>query len=62
MVELMIFVLLFIATYLASYFFLAPVISESFAMILSFVIFALISGVAIAKFRNFFDRLEKARW
>jgi hypothetical protein len=60
--EILIFDFFFFVSYLASYFFLAPVISESFAIICSFVIFAVVAGISINKFKNLFSKLEKAQW
>lgn len=58
MVTVLVGALSFFAIYLASYFFLAPVISERFAILCSFWIWLLAFGTAIVKFRKLFSRLE----
>jgi hypothetical protein len=51
-----------VAVYLASYFFLAPIISERFAVLCSLLIWLAVLMLGLSKFKGFFDRLEKGRW
>jgi len=51
-----------VAVYLASYFFLAPIISERFAVLCSLLIWLAVLMFGLSKFRGFFDRLEKGSW
>ena len=48
--------------YLASYFLLAPLISERFAAIFSLLMWLMILTLVLAKSKSFFDKLEKGRW
>ncbi len=62
MVILFITVSFLILVYLASYFLLAPLISERFAVIFSLLMWLMILTLVLAKSKSFFDRLEKGRW
>lgn len=53
---------LLILVYLSAYFFLAPLISERFAVLSSLLIWLAVLMVGLGKFRVFFDRLEKGEW
>jgi hypothetical protein len=62
MTNILLSTLSFFAIYVASYFFLAPVISEKLAMLCSFWIWLLTFGILIMKFRHFFSRLNNGEW
>jgi hypothetical protein len=52
----------FVAVYLASYFLLAPVISERFAVLSSLLIWLMALTIGLARFKVFFDKLENGKW
>ena len=59
MITVLIGALLFVMIYLASYFFLAPLISERLAVLCSLWIWLMILGMIMTKFRHLLGRLEK---
>jgi len=62
MVILFITVSLLMLVYLVSYFLLAPLISERFAVIFSLLMWLMVLTLVLAKSISFFDKLEKGRW
>jgi divalent metal cation (Fe/Co/Zn/Cd) transporter len=53
---------LLILVYLASFFLLAPLISERFAVLSSLLIWLVALIMGLATFRGLFDKLEKGGW
>jgi cobalamin biosynthesis protein CobD/CbiB len=62
MATVLIGALSFVASYIASYFLLVPLISERHAVLASFLIWLLILGILVSKFKHFFSNLEKGKW
>ena len=62
MAILFITLLLLILVYVSSYFLLAPLISERFALLSGFLLWLAILILGIARFKVFFGRLEKGKW
>lgn len=62
MVTVFITGLLFVTIYLASFFFLAPLITERFAMLSSLWIWLLMLAVMIGKSKRFLQRLGEGEW
>jgi hypothetical protein len=53
---------LLVIVYLASYFVLAPLISERFAVLSALLLWLMVLIIGLAKFKDIFHRLEKGTW
>jgi hypothetical protein len=62
MAILLVCTLLLIFVYLLSYLFLAPLISERFAVLSTLLMWLLILMVGLVRFKALFSKLEKGRW
>jgi hypothetical protein len=62
MVILLVSVALFLFIYMTSYFFFAPLISEKFAILLSFWLWLIVLGLFVARLGHVFSKLEKGEW
>jgi len=61
-VILLVSVSLFLLIYLMSYLFFAPLISEKFAILLSFWLWLIVLGLLITRHGHVFGELEKGEW